>query len=157
LASAGGIREKLECGALQETEDRNSCGAFAPEGRTGGLRPPYENRPAKLMPGEAKKRATIEEMSRHSGLDPESSSSFKFSMPCPRKDEGRRLAALCAGGNDSGFRVKPGMTSVFFDCGPFFAFAGRAFCPRPAKRAGRGQKSFPPRSPRSPWSIRRRG
>jgi hypothetical protein len=42
-----------------------------------------------------------------------------------RPREGRGIfAALRAGENDSGFRVKPGMTTHFFDGGPFFASPG---------------------------------
>ncbi|MDR1709060.1 MAG: hypothetical protein LBS70_05010 [Candidatus Accumulibacter sp.] len=49
-----------------------------------------------------------------------------------RKQETKILAALRAGVYDSGFRVKPGMTRDFFDCGLFFASPG--VYPQPAAK-----------------------
>jgi hypothetical protein len=55
---------------------------------------------------------------RHSGLDPESRIVF-IRREAPLKFECR-----------TGFRVKPGMTTHFFDGGPFFASPGVSFAGR---------------------------
>jgi hypothetical protein len=70
------------------------------------LSPGDDNRRARR----SEERAAIEETSRHSGLDPESSLSFKFSRPFFREEGGEFLRRFAPEVYDSGFRITPGMT-----------------------------------------------
>jgi hypothetical protein len=96
---------------------------------------------------------------RHSGLDPESSSSIKFfeaARPLPRSSpasgEGEILRRFAPEVYDSGFRVKPGMTRIFFASpGVGFGIARRIplflFCGALRRRGG-GANDYSPLHPR---------
>jgi hypothetical protein len=65
-------------GAKRSKKTSKKCAASRRREEPADLRPPYENRPANPTPGEAKKNPPSKKPPRHSGLDPESSSSIKF-------------------------------------------------------------------------------